>query len=1281
MDNQTEYKYNLFLSWTGADRKVKNQIRQYFVENSGNSDYCYDSDEYCKGDFREDYVVNLYQSKVYLLLLTDSLVRNASTYLSEVRKELSNALEYEAEQRLNIVILCLSPYFRTLKMQNLFNDPVGLFYYSHTRSFSRIDADVDEEGKLDEVTLKKLYNAVTDFVKKRDDGNPVPSQKPYSYVVDETLSQDNFFVGRRDEQEEIKQAFSNGAQVVVLSGMGGIGKTRLASEFARISDAEGTCKFFQIVHVQEMLTETSGLRLLVSETRFKDDFWGRYQNQSEKVQYQAKLNALKEIPEYCLLILDNFNLANEDALYELVNQLKCRLLITTRARIETDKRENRIVSIHVDKLAQPDAYNLFKSNSGREISEEQFDTVWEAVKGHTITLCIMASILKKHSTKTVEELVDKIKSAGIFNLGYTVQFEHNNSSQLLDILGHLKALFDVSTLNQECMSVLRNMCLLSDGTISVMDLQASLHLSTDNAIVSLLDEGWLEEKNVAGQSCVYIHPIISQLIYSIDPPTQENVSGIIEYLANYYDRKKENLVYTDAHLMETKLYYAIFMLAKSCKILCKQLWDKFVELNHLLGNLEEIEKQTTALNEVLNDEQDRELVDFYYNFSSLENNPEDISSFTSQVRSYTLDKNNYKRILKMIPVVGKYAQSKSDVDIIYRICGMILPVAYEDKNDLAVLSCLINTHKKYISVKKFKQYLKLREEENIDTGMLLTLKYIYAYIDLFGSMPEGLSFSLNALNSDDIVRSSSKIIRKHPIRCRRILNYFQRTLSLPQDDVMYDFWKNINNSVELFVDEEHFDAEEILGSAMRLLEMQQENDLTLLSREQIVNNLIDIFQVLPSRLQGELQQFVNVPLLSADRITIEYMSRLNIACALNGYLAETANGEFDKRLYEYRSLEQCKQILDVQRTLHGPEHYKVIEWLIQYGNLCRKYDKKQDALQAFIEAYNLLVKDYDPKKNKKYSRLFDVCRAIIANRYCAIREPVSYLWFTQVKKLALKLAPTNEERIGISSNYVRGLIELVYQVIVSLRQKPEFLAKSEFLALLKDIFDKLQQGLYELTDICKDVSSLETKLHTYYVVTVSNAYMSMLDRHLFDSKWTMGICVDAQPIIQVLDKMQHSKVVSARNNATLVYHYVNYHITQGADKLLHACKCLNAALKFNLDLGGRVLSLSTELMELILDDKDENLDALLDFMFGKRGKVRQEQQEHISAFLQSNDVSATVLPKVIYTFYKNQQAKYERIVKTLRGSRVQRRAQYYSKMVDDIIKSNLRIVKSVKMPT
>ena len=91
-----EYLYDVFLSFTGLDRSLKASIRKY-LESQGLD--CYDSDEINTGDFRDHYCEGIDKSRVYLLVLTDSLyndpAKTGKGFISEVRKEVNLALEWK----------------------------------------------------------------------------------------------------------------------------------------------------------------------------------------------------------------------------------------------------------------------------------------------------------------------------------------------------------------------------------------------------------------------------------------------------------------------------------------------------------------------------------------------------------------------------------------------------------------------------------------------------------------------------------------------------------------------------------------------------------------------------------------------------------------------------------------------------------------------------------------------------------------------------------------------------------------------------------------------------------------------------------------------------------------------------------------------------------------------------------------------------------------------------------------------------------------------------------
>ena len=162
-----EYTYDVYMSFTGADRDLKNDIARR-LEDSGFKKV-YDSDAYCKGQFRQDYMEALSKSKVFLMILSDNLrndpaVTHTGT-LSEVRKEIALACELEARNELNILILCTSEFFRFYNGYDNAGDTLGWLFYTHTRGFSYVVGATNENGVLTDLAFSSIESRARSLLK------------------------------------------------------------------------------------------------------------------------------------------------------------------------------------------------------------------------------------------------------------------------------------------------------------------------------------------------------------------------------------------------------------------------------------------------------------------------------------------------------------------------------------------------------------------------------------------------------------------------------------------------------------------------------------------------------------------------------------------------------------------------------------------------------------------------------------------------------------------------------------------------------------------------------------------------------------------------------------------------------------------------------------------------------------------------------------------------------------------------------------------------------------
>ena len=174
-----EYKYQVFLSWTVADRALKDDLNDYLRKHDITE--IYDSDEGClSGEFRIDYIEALETSQVYLMILTDSVLNNPTTsgmgFYSEVRKEGNYAMELESRGVLNILILNLSSQLRNGKRSTDFaaNNGLAKHFFAMTKGFTQQLVDYTD-GMLDDVTKSYVAETTKHFVDMRQAGTPVLS--------------------------------------------------------------------------------------------------------------------------------------------------------------------------------------------------------------------------------------------------------------------------------------------------------------------------------------------------------------------------------------------------------------------------------------------------------------------------------------------------------------------------------------------------------------------------------------------------------------------------------------------------------------------------------------------------------------------------------------------------------------------------------------------------------------------------------------------------------------------------------------------------------------------------------------------------------------------------------------------------------------------------------------------------------------------------------------------------------------------------------------------------
>ena len=390
------------------------------------------------------------------------------------------------------------------------------------------------------------FEAVADYVHKR---LTMPeSRQRLNLPLQSGMAAENF-VGREEELREIARRFEKDP-IVVLSGLGGMGKTELAVRFGREYEESGRgWAYFLYFSGSFSATLRSNVTGIIPG-------YSPEGKPEEQIVADA-LAALNRCGKGDLLILDNADEGSITALRRELSKLPMRVLVTSRQ--ESDDM------MELGTLSEEALFAIFRRH-GAELEEADMRALIEAVDGHTMTVELMARLLHKDQRKDTlnrlkKALGERDLSSGKF--GKTESAYHASPDQAR-INEHLKAVFRVADMGRAEKTVLRFATLLGEsGLDSEMFAKAAepelkpepvepvkrrwfdiFRRKTEekpqpvpkirDLLQELADKGWLLRK----KGDIKIHPVIRIVCVEVLKPTEENCEDFLHGIRNQYDEKQ-----------------------------------------------------------------------------------------------------------------------------------------------------------------------------------------------------------------------------------------------------------------------------------------------------------------------------------------------------------------------------------------------------------------------------------------------------------------------------------------------------------------------------------------------------------------------------------------------------------------------------------------------------------------------------------------------------------------------------------------------------------------------
>ena len=357
------------------------------------------------------------------------------------------------------------------------------------------------------------------------------SEREFVVTHNANIKPVSYFTGRETELRELRQKIEEGRKSVLVSGMGGIGKThicrKLFEEYLNKHAEDGSGPFKHIGYIEYSGDMDNSLQ---SCLKFKQQD-SPEQNQKaawRELEYLASEGKL-------LLFVDNVDKPMcEDEGLQRLNGIPGAVILTSRQASLSDGFEPyRIGFLDIQQCKK--IYEKVRfGGCGRKIKPEEIldlEYVIDNLAGrHTITVELLAH-LARTKLWAVKRIREELEKKG-FQLAFHKDEEFVNIQESYEVLYDLSELTEGEQNILEAFSVFPYVPLAVDvcNEWLLADAGAS---EDDDILIELYQKGWLEFD--VEQESYTLHPVFGQFIYEKNRPEFENHAGFIKACTRYLE--------------------------------------------------------------------------------------------------------------------------------------------------------------------------------------------------------------------------------------------------------------------------------------------------------------------------------------------------------------------------------------------------------------------------------------------------------------------------------------------------------------------------------------------------------------------------------------------------------------------------------------------------------------------------------------------------------------------------------------------------------------------------
>jgi tetratricopeptide (TPR) repeat protein len=321
-------------------------------------------------------------------------------------------------------------------------------------------------------------------------------------------------VGREDDLKNLRKSLLENKKIALINGMGGIGKTTLASVYANEY-------YFEYSHIVWLTIENTLEQAIISNFSLINNL--KIENVKSDIIVESCLNELRKLENEKpnLLILDNAS-KNLSLYYDkLPGPPHWHTLVTSRDRISP------FYIIDLDFLNEEEAIELFKKYY-KKYSDEEVKEIVNKVELHTLTIEILSKSAEKNHWN-----YENVMNALSINAKTGIEVKHSGNKDIERIKSYIAGIFDLSNIGEKEIWLLKQFVALPNEWIKTDFLAELMQMeSLDwkdeffSNLENLFEKGYLQ-KNEKLDS-FKMHPVLSEVFLSKLIPSTDDLKNLID---------------------------------------------------------------------------------------------------------------------------------------------------------------------------------------------------------------------------------------------------------------------------------------------------------------------------------------------------------------------------------------------------------------------------------------------------------------------------------------------------------------------------------------------------------------------------------------------------------------------------------------------------------------------------------------------------------------------------------------------------------------------------------